>query len=214
MTRQELKSWAKEKIKGNIWNVLGAILIVNLISSITLSITTENEFGDFALSLTTGVLSFILEVGLVIYMVNFITDKNYQFEMIFSKFRNWKQIILTYLHQFIMIFLWTLLLIIPGIIKAYGYSLVSYILADDEKITSEDALKLSEEMMKGHKKDLFMLQLSFLGWHLLAIPTLFILEIWIIPYEQTATTKFLYDIKTNYEKEHGTKKIVEEAEVI
>ena len=123
---------------------------------------------------------------------------------LFSKFKDWKQVIITYLHQFAMIFLWTLLFIVPGIIKGYAYALVSYIIADDSNISSKDALKLSEEMMRGHKGELFVFGLSFIGWHLLAILTLGILEIWIIPYQQTATTKFLLGIKENYKPTQPT----------
>lgn len=212
MTRKEIKEWAKQKIKGNMWNVLGIILLANLIGGITAYITTENEFVSLVISVGGGILAFFMEVGLVRYMVNFITDKEHNIEILFSKFKDWKQVIITYLHQLAMVFLWTLLFIIPGIIKGYAYSLVSYIIADNSDINSKDALKLSEEMMKGNKGKLFVLELSFIGWHLLAILTLGILEIWIVPYQQTAITKFLNDVKTNYEKEHSAPSI--EAEII
>ena len=198
MTRQEIKAWAKEKIKGNMWAVLGAILIANLVGNITTAVTVENEFAAFTLSIAGGILAFFMEIGLIRYMTNFINSKETSFDMLFSKFKDWKQVIITYLHQFAMVFLFTLLLVIPGIIKGYGYALVSYILADNSDIDSKEALRLSEEMMKGHKWELFVFGLSFIGWHLLAILTLGILEIWIMPYQQTATTKFLLDIKENY----------------
>ena len=200
MTRAEIKTWAKEKIKGNMWTILGAILIASLVGNITTAVTVENEFVAFTLSIGGGILAFFMEIGLIRYMTNFINSKEATFELLFSKFKDWKQVIITYLHQFVMIFLFTLLLIIPGIIKGYGYALVSYILADDSTIDSKEALKLSEEMMKGHKWELFVFGLSFFGWHLLAIFTLGILEIWIMPYQQTATTKFLLNIKENYKK--------------
>ena len=141
-----------------------------------------------------------MEIGLIRYMTAFIKEQPHAFELLFSKFKDWKQVITTYLHQFVIVFLWTLLFIVPGIIKGYAYSLVSYILAENPDISSKDALDLSEKMMNGHKGDLFAFQLSFIGWHLLAILTLGILEIWIMPYQQTATTKFLLDIKESYEK--------------
>lgn len=156
------------------------------------------------LSIIGEMLVFILEIGLTTFMVNFVTNKEYNFEQIFSKFKNWKNILIVYWHQTVMIFLFTLLLIVPGIIKALGYSLVPYILMDDPDMTSTEILKLSEEMMNGHKMELFMLGLSFIGWHILAIFTLGILELWIIPYQQTTVTKFLNDIKENYNKTIGT----------
>lgn len=200
MTRSKIKTWAKEKIKGNMWTVLGAILIANLIGSITSSVTVENEGIALIITIGGGILAYFMEVGLIRYMTNFVKGKETSFELLFSKFKDWKQIVITYLHQFAIIFLWTLLFIVPGIIKGYAYALVAYIIADDSNISSKDALKLSEEMMKGHKGELFVLGLSFIGWHLLAILTLGILEIWIMPYQQTATTKFLLNIKENYKK--------------
>lgn len=200
MTRAEIKIWAKEKIKGNMWTVLGAILIANLIGSITSSVTVENGGMALVITIGGGILAYFMEVGLIRYMTNFVKGKETSFELLFSKFKDWKQIIITYLHQFAVIFLWTLLFIVPGIIKGYAYALVAYIIAEDSTISSKEALKLSEEMMKGHKGELFVLGLSFIGWHLLAILTLGILEIWIMPYQHTATTKFLLNIKENYKK--------------
>lgn len=211
MTRQEIKEWSKQKIKGNMWTILGAILIANLVSSITSVITVENESVALIITIGGGVLAFIMQIGLVKYMINFITDKQYTIELLFSKFKDWKQVIVVYFYQFINIFLWTLLFIIPGIIKGYAYSLVTYILADNSEIGSKEVLKLSEEMMNGHKMQLFTLELSFVGWHLLAILTLGILEIWLIPYQQTATTKFLLDVKESYEKANNN---ATQAEVI
>ena len=60
--------------------------------------------------------------------------------------------------------------------------------------------------MYGHKTDLFVLGLSFIGWYILSILTCGILFIWVIPYVQTATVKFLYDIKEDYEKSNGSLK--------
>lgn len=136
-------------------------------------------------------------------MVSFVTDKEYNFEQIFSKFKNWKKILIVYWQQTVIVFLFTLLLIIPGIIKSFGYSLIPYILMDDPDMISTEKLKLSEEMMKGHKMELFMLELSFIGWHILAIFTLGILEIWIILYQRTTVTKFLNDSKENYKSSTG-----------
>lgn len=200
MTRQELKEWSKNKMKGHMWKVLGAVVITGLISGLTAEIDLKNEFLNFSISFGFTLIGFIISIGLVEFMVNYINDKNYDYEMLFSKFGDWKRILLTYFHMYIRIILWMLLLIVPGIIKAYSYSMVPYILQNDKDISPVDALKLSEEIMNGHKMDLFILELSFIGWHLLAIPTLMILEVWIIPYQQTALTKYMYDLKTNHKK--------------
>ena len=200
MTRQELKEWSKNKMKGHMWKVLGAVVITGLISGLTAEIDLKNEFLNFSISFGFTLIGFIISIGLVEFMVNYINDKNYDYEMLFSKFGDWKRILLTYFHIYIRVFAWCLLLIVPGIIKAYSYSMVPYILQNDKDISPVDALKLSEEIMNGHKMELFILELSFIGWHLLAIPTLMILEVWIIPYQQTALTKYMYDLKTNHKK--------------
>lgn len=208
MTRAETKKWAKLKIKGKMWNVLGVSLIAGLINGISTTTSSESDIGvliiELIISFVCGILAMIIDVGLIRWMTNFINDKETKIEMLFSKFKDWKQVTMVFIHQFAMVLLYTLLLIIPGMIKALGYSLVPYILANDSNMGSDEVLKLSEKMMKGHKMDLFIFSLSFIGWHLLAIFTLGILEIWIIPYQETATTKYLLDIKAEYENNNQT----------
>lgn len=202
MTRAELKAWAKEHAKKYRWEIFGASLIVGLLSGISGNITSgKNDGFSFTLSFGIDILAFIISVGFTTFMVNIINDKKHDFSMLFKKFdKTIGQTIVAYLLQVLWTFLYALLLIIPGIIKAIGYSLVPYILADDPDMSASEVLKLSEKMMMGHKSDYFVLGLSFIGWHLLAIFTLGILEIWIIPYQQVAYTKFLYDIKKNYKE--------------
>ncbi len=211
MTRAEIKIWAKEKIKGKMWEVLGVCLLSGIISGVTASVSSTEEISGFVISLTIpfigGILTLFMDVGLVRWMTNFIHDKETKIELLFSKFKDWKQVIITYFHQYVMVLLFTLLFIIPGIIKSFSYSLVSYILADDSNMTSKEILDLSSKMMKGHKMELFVFELSFIGWHLLAILTLGILEIWILPYQRTATTKFLLNIKEQYKKDNTKKEL-------
>ena len=79
--------------------------------------------------------------------------------------------------------LWTLLFIIPGIVKAYSYRMVPYILADNPEMSSTDIITKSREMMNGHKWDAFVLDLSFLGWLILTALTGGILGIfYVYPY--------------------------------
>ena len=80
-------------------------------------------------------------------------------------------------------FLWSLLFVIPGIVKSFSYALTPYILGDCKNVRAQDALKLSMRMMKGHKGELFVLCLSFLGWLLLSALTAGLLEIFYVgPY--------------------------------
>lgn len=95
-------------------------------------------------------------------------------------------------------YLWMLLLIVPGIIKAFAYSMTPYILKDYPELSANQAINLSIKMMKGHKFDYFYLQLSFIGWGLLSILTLGIGYIWLMPYMYASMAAFYEDIKNDY----------------
>ena len=95
--------------------------------------------------------------------------------------------------------LWSFLLIVPGIIKFYAYAMTPYILIDNPELPANQAIYLSKKMMKGHKFDLFILQLSFVGWVFLSIFTLGIGLLWVIPYMMTAQAAFYQDIRKEYQ---------------
>ena len=119
-------------------------------------------------------------------------------------FANWGHNVWGMLLMGIFVFLWTLLLIIPGIIKGFAYSLVPYILVDKPELSANEAINLSMKMMKGHKFDFFWLCLSFIGWILLAILTLGIGLFWLLPYMYTAYAAFYQDVKAGYEAKTNT----------
>lgn len=91
--------------------------------------------------------------------------------------------------------LWSLLFVIPGIIKGFSYSQAMYIIADNPNMRARDAIRLSSQMMDGHKMDLFILQLSFIGWAILGVFTLGLLYIWLEPYMQATYTNFYLSLK-------------------
>ena len=94
------------------------------------------------------------------------------------------------------VMLWTILLIIPGIIKGYSYAMASYISIDNEELSAEECVQRSIKMMHGHKMQLFLLDLSFFSWVLLSILTLGIGLLWLAPYQETAHIKFYEDLKS------------------
>lgn len=114
-------------------------------------------------------------------------------------FRNWGHIVCGQLLTGIYIFLWMLLLIVPGVVKAYSYAMTPYILVDRPELSVNEAISLSSKMMKGRKFDLFYLQLSFIGWALLSFITLGIGFLWLSPYVMTAQAAFYQDVKADYE---------------
>ena len=114
-------------------------------------------------------------------------------------FNNWQHNVGGMLLMTVYTFLWTLCLIIPGIIKSFSYAMTPYILNERPELTADEAIELSMKMMEGHKMDLFIFHLSFIGWYLLAMLTCFIGYLWLIPYVYTAQAAFYEDVKAEYE---------------
>ena len=117
-------------------------------------------------------------------------------ERLFDGFKNYGSSLALYLLIAIFTFLWTLLLIVPGIVKAYSYSMSYFILCDDPQLPANQARKRSMELMRGNKWRLFCLHFSFIGWFLLCLLTLGILSFWIIPYLYTAQAEFYRSLIT------------------
>ena len=105
--------------------------------------------------------------------------------MIFGGFSDFGRSFLANLLIGIFVSLWSMLLIIPGIIAALSYSMTYYILADNPNMTASQAITASKEMMKGYKGKLFLLYLSFIGWALLCPLTVGLGYLWLWPYITT-----------------------------
>lgn len=179
---REIRAKAREALQGNFLNVLLVILLANV---------------------ALGVLSFVsiiiagpLLIGVDFYLLNVIRRNEPRLEDLFHPFQfSLATSIVAYLLKMVIIFLFTLLLFIPGIIKAYQYMLVNYIIADNDKITAKEALELSKEMMQGNKLRMFYLHLSFIGWFLLIVVTFGIAALYVIPYMYTANAQFYQELK-------------------
>ena len=101
----------------------------------------------------------------------------------------------------VFILLWALLLIVPGIIKAYSYAMTEFIAEDNQELGPNECIERSKTMMDGHKMDLFLLDLSYIGWILLGCITLGIGLLWVSPWMSMAHVKFYEQLKneaTNY----------------
>ena len=103
-----------------------------------------------------------------------------------------------YLLMYILIILWSFLLIIPGIIKAFSYAMTPFILDENPELGASEAIHRSRMMMKNHKFDLFWLYLSFIGWFLLCCITCGIGFLWLTPYIDTAKAAFYEEVKADY----------------
>ena len=114
---------------------------------------------------------------------------------LFDGFNDFGRIVGTKLLQAIYTFLWTLLLVIPGIIKNYSYAMTDFILKDQPELANNAAIEKSMAMMDGNKMKLFLLDLSIIGWAILCLFTFGIGFLFLQPYVQSAHAAFYEDLK-------------------
>lgn len=136
-----------------------------------------------------------LEIGVSLFALSVSRNKEAHLKQIFEGFENFGRSFAAYLLVVVLVLLWAILLIIPGVIAALAYSQTFFILAEDEKIGALDALRKSKKMMSGYKWQYFCLGLRFIGWFLLSVLTLGIGFLWFIPYMQVTTAKFYDEVK-------------------
>ncbi len=189
MDRATLKSMAKQQIKGNIGILFGITIIIFIVG-----------FVLGLIPMVGGLLStFVVTPALSIAMVHIYLNMAKGIKPAVSELwahigEFWGAFKVTFLTG-LFVMLWTLLLIIPGYVKACAYSQALYILAENPGMGAREALKRSQEMMKGHKMEYFVLGLSFIGWTILGVFTLGILYIWLIPYMSATMVNFYNSIK-------------------
>ena len=189
-------AWAQ--LKGNWKPVVLFTLVYNLVVGVAQLIGSTSDYVSILISLF---LLIPLAYGFNIAFLGFKrTGEAVKIEQLFDGFKDYGRVVLTGLLSTIYILLWTLLLIIPGIIKSLSYSQTNYILKDYPELKNNAAIELSMAMMKGHKFDYFCLTLSFIGWIFLGILTLGIGLLWVYPYMITASAHFYEHVKEEYEK--------------
>lgn len=201
MDRKEIKELAKQKVKGNKWKILWPLLVISLISGILNNFIGPDydfnsmDFNNFDLnsfptptpiqSLLSTLVTIIIGIANIAYykyLLNFVRGKECEFNDIIDTIKaKWLQILLVEILTGIIIFLFSLLLVVPGIIKALAYSMVGFLVVDTD-LEAKEVLKKSKEMMNGYKWDYFVFGLSFIGWFILLPFTLGILVIWLLPY--------------------------------
>lgn len=177
--RSEIKSIAREKINGKKAVYVIAALLMGVI-------TTVASFTMIGHLIVLGPLT----LGLAIIAIKIARSEDAEVLNLFDGFKNFVVAFAAFLKQGLYLIGWFMLLIIPGIVKHYAYSMTYYIIADNPEMTSGEAITKSRKMMDGHKLDLFILDLSFIGWYLLCIFTFGIALIYVAPY--VATTKALF----------------------
>jgi uncharacterized membrane protein len=152
-----------------------------------------------SLALVYGIAFFIvgsaIELGYNLFNVSLYESKSApKIETLFSRFSIFGNALLLRFLMAVKIFLWSLLLIVPGIVAAYRYAMAPYLLAEHPEMTASEAIERSKQMMSGNKGRLFCLQLSFIGWFLLAALTAGVGYIFLAPYTKAAETAFYLDL--------------------
>ncbi len=186
LTCQELRDRAWNSLSGKYWSLFLMLLVLAVISGV-LSGFTGGVGSLLALPMRFALLVAFLNVSR--------TQCNPQLESMFTVYRdNFLKAFLVPLLQGLFVFLWSLLFVIPGVIMAYAYSMAIYVANDNPELSAMDAIRKSRELMDGHKWDLFVLDLSFIGWILLCLLTCGIGFFFLAPYIEMARVEFYREL--------------------
>lgn len=169
------------------------------------------KIGNVTLSLRGGIFGLaafliggVLQMGYARFLLKQHDGKEVCFQDLFSMFGYFGTGFSQRFLRSLYVLLWSLLFVIPGVIKEYGYSMTPFILAEHPNLTASQAISLSEDIMDGHKAELFFLDLSFIGWSFLSALTLNLGNIALNPYKNAARAAFYRQLQvenryTSYE---------------
>lgn len=214
----ELRAQARERLEGQ-WGtfvlmtflmlVIQTILqIPGYIGSLLEILSPENVLASLSFSNISNILSLLalpLSWGLTVSLLRNHREESVDLENLFDGFRGgrYTRVFCALFLVNLFTFLWTLLLIIPGIIKAFSYALTPYILLDEPELTARQAITRSCEIMQGRRWKLFCLSLSFIGWGILSLLTFGIGFLWLAPYMNASIAAFYEDARAEYEAENS-----------
>ena len=189
-TNRELVDKTKPLLKDSFLEVFACILLASALPQIALQFAPQN----ILLNIMVICVSAYIQLGLAVYCIGLYKGDEVNYVTIFSRFNGLKPIVFILILS-VVVTLGFILLIIPGIILSLMYSQVFYILADDPDIGAIEAFNKSEKMMRGHKWQLFMLNLEAALYILAGIFTLFIWWAWLIPRYSVAMAGFYEELK-------------------
>ncbi len=192
VTNSELRTRARQTLGGQIFGqkwLMGLAVCFVLSAILGTASTITSGIGSIIL---TGPITF----GLYKTFLTASREKSeISFDNAFDGFKNFGQTLLLGLMQSIFVALWSLLFFIPGIVKAYSYSMAYYIMVDNPEYDWNRCITESRNMMRGHKWQLFCLDLSFIGWIIVGALCLGIGTLWVTPYQYAARTEFYRELK-------------------
>lgn len=215
-SNQVYKNEALAALKGNWSPALVASIVVTICTVVCAGpgyVSNMVAFGQFPIDMSADTIMLLSWVGMpfILFLLYPLTlgyavahkkllegDAALLSNTFGLAFSGWLRNVWASFLMYLFVILWSLLLVIPGIIKGLAYSMTPYILKEYPEMTANQAINLSQKMMKGHKFDLFYLGLSFIGWIFLGMFTLGIGYIWLMPYMYTAFAAFYQDVKKDY----------------
>ena len=178
MDRKQLKAQAKAQIKGKLGILIAVTLIIGAITSAATFLANFIPGVGLVVSIIVTPAFALSTIRIYLFVVRGgipeIKDSFSGFDDFFSAF---KVTLLVGLYTF----LWSLLFIIPGIVKGYSYSMAMYVLADNKGKSAKECIAESKAMTEGHKMELFVLDLSFIGWYLLSALTCGLALLYLVP---------------------------------
>ena len=204
----EYRAMARDALENKYWYAFGMCILVSIISGLaTLLLRLINTMSGSADEQSIiGVVVYIafeifvsipLMIGLTRYFVLNSKGRADINELVYPYKNNLMNIILAEIKQFIFVYLWSLLFIIPGIVKGFSYFMVDYIMAENPYIHSSRAFEISKKAMYGYKWKTFLLGLSFIGWIFLGVLTFGIGLLFLVPYMEAAKAELYLDIKAS-----------------
>ena len=214
----ELRAQARERLEGQwgtfvlmtfLFYVIQVLLqIPGYIGSLLEILSPENVLASLSFSNISNILSLLalpLSWGLTVSLLRNHREESVDLENLFDGFRGgrYTRVFCALFLVQLFTFLWALLLIIPGIIKAFSYALTPYILLDEPELTARQAITRSCEIMEGRRWKLFCLSLSFIGWGILSLLTFGIGFLWLAPYMNASIAAFYEDARAEYEAENS-----------
>ena len=180
----DFRAMARDNLKTN-WGVsIGVCLIAMILIGVSSMLPILGLF-----------IAGPMTLGLALYFIRLNRTKKAGINDLFEGFSSTVKAFLGMLLYTIWIALWSLLFIIPGIIKAFSYAMYPYIMADNKDMSAIDCITESRRIMDGNKWRLFCLNFSFIGWAILASLTFGIGYLWLIPYIQASNANFYESIK-------------------
>lgn len=193
MTRTEIKAAAKEQLGGKLFGSkwMMALLVCLIVTAV------EGAATSILPGIGTVLLMGPVTMGASYLFLKQARDmREMELDGLLYGFKNDAgETILLGLMTFIFTALWTLLLVIPGIIKGYSYSMAYYIKADHPEYDWKACIDESKAMMDGHKMELFLLDLSFIGWFIVGALCLGVGLFWVAPYVSAARAQFYLSLQ-------------------